>query len=101
MVLIIKKEKALESFDSRACVGAANQSRTDDLMLTKHVLYQLSHSSVSHSTIVIIPQSKSFVNTFLKVFLKKLIFSKKLSNKKHRQSNATGVVAVACLGEAM
>ncbi len=27
--------------------GAANQSRTDDLMLTKHVLYQLSHSSVN------------------------------------------------------
>ena len=26
--------------------GAANQSRTDDLILTKDVLYQLSHSSV-------------------------------------------------------
>ncbi len=27
--------------------GAANQSRTDDLILTKDVLYQLSHSSGS------------------------------------------------------
>ena len=27
--------------------GAANQSRTDDLILTKDVLYQLSHSSVN------------------------------------------------------
>ena len=40
-----KKKKAallLQSGNS----GAANQSRTDDLILTKDVLYQLSHSSI-------------------------------------------------------
>ena len=31
----------------RGIIGAANQNRTDDLILTKDVLYQLSHSSVS------------------------------------------------------
>ena len=30
----------------RGIIGAANQNRTDDLILTKDVLYQLSHSSV-------------------------------------------------------
>ena len=33
-------------------VGAATRIRTGDLMLTKHVLYQLSHSSLSSTVIL-------------------------------------------------
>jgi hypothetical protein len=46
-----KKKKAallLQSGNS----GAANQSRTDDLILTKDVLYQLSHSSVQRTMLL-------------------------------------------------
>ena len=42
--------------------GAANQSRTDDLILTKDVLYQLSHSSVSRAN-AIITNKFALVNT--------------------------------------
>ena len=37
-----KKEKRTSN---EVLFGATDQNRTDDLMLTKHVLYQLSHSS--------------------------------------------------------
>ena len=33
----------------RGIIGAANQNRTDDLILTKDVLYQLSHSSITNT----------------------------------------------------
>ncbi len=33
-------------FEETHFFGAASQSRTDDLILTKDVLYQLSHSSI-------------------------------------------------------
>ena len=60
--------------------GAANRSRTDDLILTKDVLYQLSHSSISffyfHQVFeflslvpddyIIISQGTRFVNSFFK-----------------------------------
>ena len=53
----------------RGIIGAANQNRTDDLILTKDVLYQLSHSSVSlKSTCIIISENLSFVKSFLKFF---------------------------------
>ena len=48
--------------------GAATQIRTGDLILTKDVLYQLSHSSVSQEyfpvTQIIITNSLEFVNRF-------------------------------------
>ena len=50
----------------RTSHGATNRSRTDDLILTKDVLYQLSHSSVSND--VIISGFDLFVNSFFKVF---------------------------------
>ena len=58
-----KKKKAallLQSGNS----GAANQSRTDDLILTKDVLYQLSYNSVP--TCYIISHISAFVNPFFK-----------------------------------
>ena len=56
--------------------GADNQIRTGDLMLTKHVLYQLSHiSKLFLTTITIIYYTSDFVNRFFKLFFKKyLIF---------------------------
>ena len=62
--------------------GAANRSRTDDLILTKDVLYQLSHSSISFfyfrqvfeflslvpDDYIIISREVQFVNTFFKIF---------------------------------
>ena len=50
--------------------GAATRIRTGDLILTKDVLYQLSHSSITQGcflvTQIIIPNIFVFVNTFLK-----------------------------------
>ena len=61
-------------------VGAANQSRTDDLILTKDVLYQLSHSSnlyplrtydiISNPSVFVKGFEKSFGKNFEKVFEK-------------------------------
>ena len=54
------------------CFGAATQIRTGDLILTKDVLYQLSHSSRSQEyflvTLIIIPKYFHFVNTFVKFY---------------------------------
>ena len=50
--------------------GAATRIRTGDLILTKDVLYQLSHSSVPQEfflvTLTIIANFFGFVNTFFK-----------------------------------
>ena len=55
--------------------GAATQIRTGDLILTKDVLYQLSHSSKSQEyflvTQIIIPNLYLFVNRFCESFQKK------------------------------
>ncbi len=48
------------SFDE-GFIGAATRIRTGDLILTKDVLYQLSHSSVFVSTYDIIPECRAFV----------------------------------------
>ena len=57
----------------RGFSGAATQIRTGDLILTKDVLYQLSHSSISQEyflvTLTIITKTRGFVNTFSKLFL--------------------------------
>ena len=57
--------------------GAATRIRTGDLILTKDVLYQLSHSSITQGcflvTQTIIPNIFAFVNTFYKKS-KKIIF---------------------------
>ena len=52
--------------------GAGNQSRTDDLVITNDVLYQLSHASkivVFSVDPTIISNFSPFVNPFLKIFL--------------------------------
>ena len=52
--------------------GAGNQSRTDDLVITNDVLYQLSHASkivVFSVDFTIISNFSPFVNPFLKIFL--------------------------------
>ena len=58
--------------------GAATQIRTGDLILTKDVLYQLSHSSKSQEyflvTHTIIPKYFRVVNTFMKFCLRKFCF---------------------------
>ena len=51
--------------------GAGNQSRTDDLVITNDVLYQLSHASKIVGFSVdptIISNFSPFVNPFLKIF---------------------------------
>ena len=56
-----------------SCFGAATQIRTGDLILTKDVLYQLSHSSIATGipmTFVIITNVFAFVNRFLKYLAK-------------------------------
>ena len=52
--------------------GAGNQSRTDDLVITNDVLYQLSHASkivIFSVDPTIISNFSPFVNPFLKIFL--------------------------------
>ena len=58
--------------------GAATRIRTGDLILTKDVLYQLSHSSkvtkIFPYDLIIITNIFSFVNTFFKnICMKKLL----------------------------
>ena len=64
-----QKNQKPRSFD-RGFSGAATQIRTGDLILTKDVLYQLSHSSISQEyflvTQTIIAKIRCFVNTFVK-----------------------------------
>ena len=72
------KEKSQVTARSLDFFGAATQIRTGDLILTKDVLYQLSHSSIATGipvTFVIITNVLVFVNTFLK-YLKN--FSRKI-----------------------
>ena len=65
--------------------GAATRIRTGDLILTKDVLYQLSHSSVSQEyflvTQTIIAKNFAFVNMFLRLFLGIFFFCPKLFEK--------------------
>ena len=61
--------------------GAATRIRTGDLILTKDVLYQLSHSSIPQGyflvTQIIITNNFAFVNTFHKKYFCKLKIIKK------------------------
>ncbi len=56
-------------------LGAGNQNRTDDLVITNDVLYRLSHTSIMPCDYGIIPHLISFVKRFSKrfsdIFLKK------------------------------
>ena len=65
--------------------GAATRIRTGDLILTKDVLYQLSHSSISQEyflvTQTIIAKNFAFVNMFSRLFLRNLFFYFKLFKK--------------------
>ena len=64
--------------DDRGFSGAATQIRTGDLILTKDVLYQLSHSSKSQEyflvTLIIITKIYGFVNSFTEFILGKCYF---------------------------
>ena len=74
LAVVPYKNQKPRSFD-RGFSGAATQIRTGDLILTKDVLYQLSHSSISQEyflvTQTIIPKYIRFVNTFVKKCLRK------------------------------
>ena len=65
--------------------GAATRIRTGDLILTKDVLYQLSHSSISQEyflvTQIIIAKNFAFVNMFSRLFLRNFFFCFKLFKK--------------------
>ena len=52
-------------------LGAGNQNRTDDLVITNDVLYRLSHTSICRRHIddlYIISNKIPFVNTFFQFF---------------------------------
>ena len=74
--------------------GAATQIRTGDLILTKDVLYQLSHSSNTSRVFplgyVIIAKRYSFV----KSFFKKIKKGKKLSDR-HRECGKLSATIIA------
>ena len=79
LAVVPYKNQKPRSFD-RGFSGAATQIRTGDLILTKDVLYQLSHSSISQEcflvTQTIITNYQRFVNTFLKnisIFFKNIL----------------------------
>ena len=65
--VFICQYKTKKHFREEVLFGAADQSRTGDLMLTKHVLYQLSHSSICDN-VDIITEPSHFVKPFLKNF---------------------------------
>lgn len=50
------------------CDGADSRTRTDDLLITNELLYQLSHISISD--LIIIHQNHTFVNINSSIFLK-------------------------------
>ena len=60
LFLFSRKHKKAPSIED--AFGAANQIRTDDLILTKDVLYQLSHSSIR--TVIIIAKVFLFVKMY-------------------------------------
>ena len=63
-----ENEKGVWPYDQTPCFQANTQIRTGDLILTKDVLYQLSHSSkhkdISSWRLIIIANNFAFVNTF-------------------------------------
>ena len=71
------KSQSPEGFPS-GLSGAATRIRTGDLILTKDVLYQLSHSSVPQEfflvTLTIIANYFEFVNSFCKKICNKSLF---------------------------
>ena len=65
------------------CSGAATQIRTGDFILTKDVLYQLSHSS---TLLQVFPLSECYyIKKILlcQYFFQKINFSKRISNSKN------------------
>ena len=72
----VKKKKKEQILRSALFSGAGNQSRTDDLVITNDVLYQLSHASVA-CDFDIIPNEFAFVNRFLKIFFDFSVFLQK------------------------
>ncbi len=54
-------------------IGAATRIRTGDLILTKDVLYQLSHSSIRPATIVLYQMLFS-LSRYLKKYFSKALF---------------------------
>ena len=79
--LFVRKEiynKKIPTAFAIGIFGAATQIRTGDLILTKDVLYQLSHSSVFFSQRVILYHKDSGLSIgFRKVFLIFLLFFEK------------------------
>ena len=68
------KQSRLRNTHKRLCYpifyGAVNQSRTDDLILTKDVLYQLSYNSINVITFILYHTRLVLSSTFYKSFTK-------------------------------
>ena len=67
-------------------LGATDRNRTGDLILTKDVLYQLSHSSICYC---IIAEVFLFVKFFFYFVLHKNLKYSKINVKKGRWDNVT------------
>ena len=67
-------------------LGATDRNRTGDLILTKDVLYQLSHSSICYC---IIAEVFLFVKFFFYFVLHKSLKYSKINVKKGRWDNVT------------
>ena len=67
---LIKNQERQASIETCRFVGAGNQNRTDDLVITNDVLYRLSHTSMPcfPHDLSIISQSFLFVNSFFSFF---------------------------------
>ena len=85
------KNQKPSSFDE-GFIGAATRIRTGDLILTKDVLYQLSHSSVFVSTDNIITDCGGFVNRKF-VFFKKIFFRRKDADYKKESRSVSRVLS--------
>ena len=68
-------------------IGAGNQNRTDDLVITNDVLYRLSHTSkiaLFLGDLYIISNKNPFVKTFLQFFA--TFWQRFSSQKKHHKT---------------
>lgn len=62
--MLIKRKTSEPALYADSEVGATNRNRTDDLILTKDVLYHLSHSSVFNNAKVLYTFYPMFVNCY-------------------------------------
>ena len=76
----------------RGIIGAANQNRTDDLILTKDVLYQLSHSSISQIDEHYYIRKLVVCQVFFELFLKTVNISARTWGSSWREVNCGATI---------